>query len=371
VKLVAGVELTPTHVRVVMRHPVTGAVRVTHEAAWEPSRPHLVVASLRAQWPAPARIGLAVDQAFLRTAAVTLPPASPDHRRAMIALEPDRFFLGASRTATVALAPSPTTAPTDLAFAIDTAQIDAWIDAFGEWAPVEGVLPAAVARWRMLPAAQQRARAVSECLDVDTQSASAAHTDRTEAGLPSKFLVAAGGILAIDAAAHAQLLSSSSVAQRRRRRQRHLGAALLTVIATVAVVVAAVDRARERQLEVIDVALARQEALTAPVQGDLDRLTQLARERDAVTTIQASRRDPIATLGAVSGVLPRGATVMRLRMDAGGWQIDGSATDAAAVIQAFEQDARFTEVRVLTATTRFMDQGRARESFSIGFHAAP
>jgi Tfp pilus assembly protein PilN len=289
----------------------------------------------------------------------------------MIALEPDRFFLGASRTATVALAPSPTTATTDLAFAIDTAQIDAWIDAFGEWAPVEGVEPAAVARWRMLPAARQRARAVSECLDVDTQSASAAHTDRTEAGLPSKFLVAAGGILAIDAAAHAQLLSSSSVAQRRRRRQRHLGAALLTVIATVAVVVAAVDRARERQLEVIDVALARQEALTAPVQGDLDRLTQLARERDAVTTIQASRRDPIATLGAVSGVLPRGATVMRLRMDAGGWQIDGSATDAAAVIQAFEQDARFTEVRVLTATTRFMDQGRARESFSIGFHAAP
>jgi hypothetical protein len=62
---------------------------------------------------------------------------------------------------------------------------------------------------------------------------------------------------------------------------------------------------------------------------------------------------------------------MSARADGDKWQIDGTAQDAGALIPALAADRRFDDVRFLSASSRFRENGRAYETFSIGFHARP
>lgn len=370
--LAAGVELTDTQVRVVLRDALRGTLRSSTELGWDPRHPHRTVDALKAQFPKPTYIGLAIGPAFLRTALVSLPPASADARRAMLAIEPDRYFLGATADTTVALAAADEVraraaadrAPRpELAFALDTIQVDLWIEAFEQWAPVSGVEASLVSQWRMLTSDQRSGRTIAEC-------ASSA-LPVSWSGLPTHFLAAAGAAEAIDAPNALQLLPDAQRQRRTSRRRWRVGASIIAIAAALLAVFVGVDRYRARTLEAVTTALARQQAMATAVQEDVARLTQRVREREALSVIASRRLDPMAVMHALGAALPRNAFVLRLRATDGEWQVDGSAANAADVIRRLEQDARFTDVRVLAATTRFMDQGRSRESFSVGFHAAP
>ena len=366
--LVAGVELTGTHVRVVLRDGRRGTLRASHEHPWDPMRPQRAVEAIRAQLPTPARIGIAVGLDALRTALVALPPAAPEARRAMLALEPDRYFLGAAPTSTVALglphAGADRTAPsTELAFAVETSLVERWIEAFATWAPVDGVEAAPVAIGRMLSAEQRGTHSPAEL-------AAGGH-GVSWGGLSPMWLAAVGAAEAVDAPAAQLLMPPALLDGRQRRRRVRLGRAILTVGVALVSLLLAADLYRARTLAAVDAALTRHQVLAAPVQREVDRLAQAAREQAAVDAITAARLDPVPVLEALSLVLPPDASLQRLRATTEGWQVDGSAADAAGVIRALERDARFAQVRVLAATTRFRDQGRSRESFSIGFTDAP
>ena len=59
--------------------------------------------------------------------------------------------------------------------------------------------------------------------------------------------------------------------------------------------------------------------------------------------------------------------VQRLDWDGTVWRIEGSAANAPAIVPMLDSDALFSDVRIVAATTRFLDMGRQRESFSISF----
>ena len=93
---------------------------------------------------------------------------------------------------------------------------------------------------------------------------------------------------------------------------------------------------------------------------------ELARAELNLLAPQASA-SAAAVLARLGGVLPRDAFVQRLDWDGTVWRIDGSATNAPAIVPMLDGDSMFADVRIVAATTRFMDMGKQRESFSISF----
>jgi hypothetical protein len=49
------------------------------------------------------------------------------------------------------------------------------------------------------------------------------------------------------------------------------------------------------------------------------------------------------------------------------WRIDGSALDAPRIVPLLDSSPAFDDVRIVAASTRFLDRGQQRESFSIAF----
>jgi hypothetical protein len=53
------------------------------------------------------------------------------------------------------------------------------------------------------------------------------------------------------------------------------------------------------------------------------------------------------------------------------WRIDGTSTNAAAILPALDGDPRFVDARFLSATARYREAGKNYESFSLAFRAKP
>ena len=82
----------------------------------------------------------------------------------------------------------------------------------------------------------------------------------------------------------------------------------------------------------------------------------------------AARADaPPAVLARLGAVLPRDAFMQRLEWTGTEWRIDGSANDAAALVPLLDADAAFVNVRAAAPSTRYLENGRPRSSFSIVF----
>jgi hypothetical protein len=100
-------------------------------------------------------------------------------------------------------------------------------------------------------------------------------------------------------------------------------------------------------------------------------LAAIDRERAALEQAPRTQVDPILVLASLSDRLPTGATVLSLRVVANEWQIDGTALDAAAIVPLLDSDARFRDVRFLSASSRFREGERTYETFSIAFRVEP
>ena len=157
----AGIELTPSVVRLVRLAPLTGRVAQTLEIPWEPARPLDAVNALRSKAGALQSISLTIGLGFLEVARLELPPVAAVERARIVELEPDRYFAAATRESLAV-----TVTPDEpIAFAASATQVTSWIDAFESWAPVDWVDAAPLSIARVLGAQSDATYAIEAAGD--------------------------------------------------------------------------------------------------------------------------------------------------------------------------------------------------------------
>ena len=380
-----GIELTPVAVRVVRVSRFSGRVNETIEIPWDPSRPADAVATLRAKTGRPDGISLAIGLGFLEVARLELPPVAAEERARMVELEPDRYFAAASRETFVA-----TVAPDEsIAFATPSSRLESWIAAFESWAPVEWVEPSPVALARAIgrngtgtydiDAADcefglvqlDRGRLVSVRRTLDQDAARNARPAPAVDSVSPPFAAAVGVVRRRTANAAPALAPD---ARRRRIVARQRAAVIVNSLAAVVAILFAIwsaDRWRARTLADLDARIAAAELEGAAADSALRLLRSRESEAAALWVVAANRADPFRALAAISASLPREANVLSARATGNDWQIDGTATDASALVPLLDRQEQFDGVRFLSASSRYRDGNRSYETFTIALRFRP
>jgi hypothetical protein len=377
---VAGVEFAASALRAVVlrRGAAPACVEVPIDAdAWDAG-----IAAVQQQAGAVQRIHVAIGLAHLQVAPVTVPPAPAAQLRAMLQLEPDRWFPSAAGTA-IAAAVSP---DARIGCAADAARITAWCDALASWAPVTHVSAAPFVLARALTAAgQPTGTFVLDAADASTPSLevrngvlvavrrrppiedrSVQHL-RVPTGVPREFAVAYAAAIASEADRDDALLTP---AMERRLVQRER--ATLTVWASAALLavgaaLVSANTARERTLSALDAAIGTESRAAATGRASLDRALTIDRELQAVRMLTSDRDNVLSALAALGARLPTDAVAQRVRLVGTDWQIEGNARTAAAVLAALAAESHFENVRFLAPSSRFRDGATERETFAIAF----
>ncbi len=345
-----------------------GAARV----AWHPEAPVPMVDALRAAFGAPTALVVIVGLAFLEIAEPSLPPVPNDVRVRMLQRDSDRFF--ALR--------EPAAVATDgsVAFAMPSALLASWLAALSAWSPVRAVVTvgeaAALAghdgRW-MVPAGPGSIGHLTirdgRVHEARRARGSVADTERTLA----ITAIAAGAWRASAGALDVQLLDATMRTRVQRQRRRRWWQSTAFAAAALMLLAWSVDRWRERQLVALQREAQTLELATADARAAQERLVRAESEQSAIA--DADRRAvlpgaPPAVLARLGALLPRDAFIQRLEWNGSEWRIDGSANDAAALVPLLDADARFVSVRAAAPSTRYLENGRSRSSFSIVFQAA-
>jgi Tfp pilus assembly protein PilN len=133
----------------------------------------------------------------------------------------------------------------------------------------------------------------------------------------------------------------------------------------------ALDRSRDDVLARLTAEQAALETRAAPAAAMQARLASLQQEDLVSRRVSATRADPLRVLAALGETLPRDVTVLNARAVGDEWRIDGTSTNAAAILPALDGDPRFLDARFLAATARYREGGRNYESFSLAFRVKP
>ena len=391
------------------------------EIAWDRDNPLEAVPALKQHLGAARRIAVVLDLALLWAKRVRLPALPAAERRAILRLEPERFF--AVRAADLVPA---VRADDDLVFAAAGGPLASWVAALEQIAPVELVEPSPVALARALGRVPL-ADAVALCdargdgiglveiqggrvtgarrLFGDVDGAAAALASATPpatvylspwseervqaltARLPSikwqplpavaevagPFLPAYGAALAIGSAPDiATTLASPDLGRViRTRHRRELGLALAACVAALVFAGTAIDAWRARATRELAVGLPALRQRAAPALALEAQLEALAWQAQAIRQIEAERPDPLRVLLALSRQLPPGAFVRGIRSSGAEWQVDGYAPNAARLLAGLGAAPQFKEVHFLSATNRAQVGDRTYESFALAFRYAP
>jgi hypothetical protein len=384
-----GVEISATGVHAVALAAWGDRPRALAVADWDPANPAAAVATLNGRFGRVGRIALAVGLESLHVKHVDLPPAARAVRRQMVAVEPDRFFPVQDERVVVGLSGN-------VAFAANQAMLERWIDAFETWAPVESVEASPVALARALtPAGDGRyafplGEATVGVIDVRSGTLTAARhtaavspndaTDDARGGarplpavrdVPADSLAAWGAALGLDGDLDAMMLGDAQRLTVRRRRTRRMAGAVGACTIALGFSLWALDRSRDDVLARVTAEQAGLETRAAPAAAMQARLTSLQQEDLVSRRVSATRADPLRVLAALGEKLPRDVTVLNARAMGDEWRIDGTSTNAAAILPALDGDSRFVDARFLSATARYREGGKNYESFSLAFRAKP
>jgi protein-disulfide isomerase-like protein with CxxC motif len=191
------------------------------------------------------------------------------------------------------------------------------------------------------------------------------------AGIEAAFLAAYGAALGVDDTNQGVLANASRRRAFNARRRRQLMTAALAALAGVSFATLTFDRWRERTLSVLEFEAARLAAQARPALDAQSRLSLLSRERVTLHEVSARRIDPSAALAAIGHALPKDVVVLSARSNGEEWRVDGTAANAAALVPALDKAGAFENVRSLSASSRFQDGVRMRETFSIAFRVRP
>lgn len=377
-----GIEITAARMRAVGLAALGDHPRVVVDIEWNPDRPADAVAVLAGRMGRVGRIALAVGLDHLHVKHVDLPPASPAVRRQMIAVEPDRFFPVQDTRVVVGL-------DGDVAFAADQARLGRWVEALETWAPVESVDAAPVALARALARSGdghyafalgddahgtvevRQGRLVGARHVPGPATGTDARPLPPTAGVAPELLAAWGAALRLDGRLSEMLLSDVQRRTIERRRSRRVAGAVATCVLALGFAVWAADRSRDHVLVRLTAEQAELATRAAPAAALQARLAALDQETSIARAVSSERTDPLRALAALGERLPRDVTVLNARAVGDEWRVDGTATNAAAILPALDGDGRFGDARFLGATSRFREGGRTYESFSLAFRAKP
>lgn len=350
------------------------------EVAWDPTMPQDGVRRLRNTVGASSSssIVLVVGLGFLEIAHPELPPLDAEARRVLLLRDADRYF---PLEGEVAVAWQ-----NGFAFAMPERALSSFVGAFEDLGSVDVVLalPHAVARagtdgvYATDAAPGERGTitlregAVSEVRRTAAPVGNgSADTAPRELDVPRVLLAALNSRLA---PIPDQLLETNLAATfARRQRSRMWRSAALFAAALVASAWIA-DRLRDRELAHVEEQLAALTTAAAPAQRAalrLDRALTEQRLLASADSLNSSGTTPAAILALLGALLPKDAFLQRLEWDGTAWRIDGSASDAPRIVPLLDADAHFADVRIVAASTRFLDAGKQRESFSIAFRTKP
>lgn len=347
-----GIELQATQA-----HAAWGTRRVT--LPFDASAPDLLVAQLRGHFGRTRGIALSIGLAHLWIKRIDLPPASTEVRRSIVLLEPDRFF-------PVMETPFAVAVHHDFAFAMDAHQLERWVSSFETWATVRAIEPAPLSLARVhrngtlrLPANANEQGMMSAADGVLTVVRRAPEfASLPEAEVPADYDAA----LSVPNANASTMLVSKSLQRRFARRRITRRARRAAVVAASLLVTAlAIDGVRARKLGEIEARLRQIEPLAEPVL------------RQQAVSAQQSAIKPANVLGMMQLLtrrLPPGALILNLQMRGGTWQVDGTAPDAAALVPLLDQENRLQDVHMLSGSSRFQEDDRQYETFSIAFRDA-
>ncbi len=365
-----GVLLDSARVRVIARDTSTPLLELT----WNPSEPDDVVRRLCDLVDTPSACVLVVGLGFLEIAHPELPPLTHAARRAVLLRDADRYFPSEGPVA-VAVAG-------DVAFAMPAEQLMRWVRAFDAFAPVRAVTTVAHAA-SLVAASRTNSMVFTDgdrgehgrlVFERGTLREARRIAGSTVSDAPSRSLDAAETVRAalafIDAPADS-LLGDATLAARFAsvRQMRWLRSTALLCVASAALLWSA-NRWRDRTLASLTQQAEVLEVRTAPARQAQRRLSRALTERvllAAADSTATAGADPATVLARLGALLPADAFVQRLEFDGVSWRIDGSASNAPRIVPLLDADVHLQDVRILAASTRFLDGGRQRESFSIAF----
>lgn len=338
------------------------------ELPWDPDAPDAVLPSLVTLATAPSAIVLVVGMAWLEIAQPSLPPVPVATGRRMLHLAADRWFALTGPGAFAVL--------DSYALAMPAERLARWRATFGRWSPIAAVVALPQAAWLLDRDGAWRTDAgpgETGAVTVRGSTVSDVRRTRREVTIADRLDLAACAsavLAALPLPEALQLLdvaTMSTLASQRRRRWWRAGATL-AVAATACVW--ALGAARARELAATRALVTRLETESAPARAANARLQRALAEEEALQADAAHRREagaPARVLARLGTLLPADAFVQRLEWDGTAWRIDGSAVDAAALVPRLDADPAFEAVRTLAPSTRFLENGRPRSSFSIGF----
>ncbi len=349
------------------------------EVPWSPDAPDVMVDALRARLGAgsgaPSTIVLVVGLAFLEVAKPELPPLEVEARRAVLWRDADRYFPITEPVAVVCVG--------DLALATPARQLEAWVRAIEALGPVKAIVTAPQLGARVLgsgtgsmPAGFGEHGVIQgdegRLVSARRAPAAAGLASRADAQVPpiSMAAVLREALTWSDASLAVQLLDAPLAAGLRRSRQRRLLASLALAAVSLLALLWSADHRRASQLAALEARAATLAERAAPAMRAEMRRTRAHSELSLLRDADAQGRapdTPLAVLAALGRVLPRDAFVQRLEWNGQQWRVEGTADDAPRLVPLLDGDAEFRDVRIASASQRFLDAGRPRESFAISF----
>jgi type IV pilus assembly protein PilN len=415
-----GIELGPRTVRAVRLEGWREVRTRALEIVWDPERPDDAVGTIREGLGRARRVAIAIRLPLLFAKRVRLPALPLAERRRVLRFEPQRFFPVRLEELVIAVRDD------DYVFATREAPLTSWIRAFEALGPVELVEPGPVALARGLAHAGisngivldddiGRGLGVMDIRDGFVASARRAYggipqaaaavaaveggssrpiyvtpwqADRVreigvavpgatfapfpEAGdVPAPFLASLGAALGVGRTLDDALLPDDLRSRIDGRRRRSFVGAMVACVAAVLLMLVSADTRRARAVRDLTARVAELERRSAPALAQRNELAALEGRARSLTQIEVERSDPLQVLLAVTTRLPEGAYLRSVRANGAEWQIDGYASQAAAVVQVLSQTPSFRDVHFLSATNRVQVGERMHESFSVAFRIAP
>lgn len=385
-----ALELAPTLLRGVVTSSWRDVPRRTVDVPWSPDAPEDGIAALRALVGPVDSIAVTIGLGLLHVARVTLPPAPDEARERMLALEGARYF-ATEAPVVAALAPGGS-----VALAIEATQLERWCALLEAWGPITRVEGAPISLARALARVRGEERGAYRVEANDGEQGLVVLRDgRVEAvrriplangeatgkdvpsdgALPATHRAAWGALLAEDASERGTLASPGRRRRFAARRRRRLAVAAVAAVAGIVLAFLAIDRWRDRTWRALESEVAaRREgaragaealATSARLDAEVAYLGKAARERGD------GRGGTLGALAAISNAFPEDAVILTARAVGREWQVDGTAASAAALVPRLDADGHFEDVRILSASSRFRDGARTRETFSLAFRVRP
>jgi hypothetical protein len=337
------------------------------ECPLDPRRPGHGLDAL-ARREEPGRVLIVIGLSLLECATVALPPVDSVLQRRMLRADAARFFA----------IEGPVAAGSDgaLAWAMPADLLRSICDAASAWGTVDGIvaLPILLARTGhdgaiRLPATATthgdlllRGGRVQQLRHIAGPVAEPV----TPVDWPAVRAKAAHHIWSADD----QLLDEDGEAAIHRRDRWRWTVASVAVLIAAATSLLSVDARQARLHSTLTETVVAQDRLTQDAQAAVRRVE---RARDELRRLDepAGHLSPLPVLSRLGTLLPRDVTIDALEWDGATWQLQGTASDATALLPLLTGDPLFTDVRALAPSTRFLEGGRQRTAFRIGFQVTP